>query len=129
MPQTSELQLSRKITTNLTEKGHFMKSQRRLILQSIRDVTAKSKIVLLAFMLSAIARQATAQQYQLTFLEDLGGNSRGNSINDSGWIAGFSINPAIGKRHAALWRDGSILDLGTLGTPDKNSNVPWPVKN
>ena len=106
-----------------------MKSQCRLIVQSIRDVTAKSKFVLLTFMLCAIARPATAQQYQLTFLEDLGGNSRGNSINDSGWIAGFSINPSIGKRHAALWREGSILDLRTLGTPDKNSSVPWPVKN
>jgi len=80
-------------------------------------------------MLAAFAQPATAQQYELTFLDDLGGNSRGNSINNRGWIAGFSIKPAIGKRHAALWRDGSILDLGTLGTPDKNSNVTWPVKN
>src|SRR5215510_10137832 len=106
-----------------------MKSPGRRTFQSIRNVTAKSKFVFLALMLAAFAQPATAQQYQLTFLDDLGGNSRGNSINDSGWIAGFSINPSIGKRHAALWREGSILDLRTLGTPDKNSNVPWPVKN
>ena len=34
------------------------------------------------------------------------------------------VNPS---RHAVLWLDGSIIDLGTLGGP--NSSVAWPVKN
>jgi probable HAF family extracellular repeat protein len=76
-----------------------------------------------------MAQTTVAQQYQLTFLDDLGGNSRGNSINNRGWIAGFSLFQGNPKRHATLWRDGSILDLGTLGSPDRNSNVTWPVKN
>src|SRR5262249_11865536 len=84
--------------------------------------------LLLALMLAAFARPLAAQQYQLIFLDDLGGNSRGNSLNNRGWVAGFSLL-SIPRRHATLWRDGSILDLGTLGTADKNSNVAWPVKN
>lgn len=96
-------------------------------IKSTRKLTLSLLIVL---MFAALNQRVAAQQYQVTYLDDLGGNSRGNSINDRGWIAGFSINPSIGKRHAVLWRDAqSILDLGTLGTPDKNSNVAWPVKN
>src|SRR5262245_26634498 len=107
-----------------------MNSPRQHIFQWIRNIITNGQVLALIFMLAALVRPAAAQQYQLIFLDDLGGNSRGNSISDRGWIAGFSINPAIGKRHAVLWRDGQpLLDLGTLGTPDKNSNVAWPVKN
>jgi len=129
MPQANELYLFRKRPSNQWPKrGTFMNSQRKHILQSIRSIAANGRVWLLLFTLAALARPAAAQQYQLIFLDDLGGNSRGNSINNGGWIAGFSLL-TIPRRHAALWRDGSILDLGTLGTPDKNSNVPWPVKN
>src|SRR5262245_61341746 len=108
--------------------GTYMNLQRKRILPSIRSIAANGRVWLLLFTLAALARPVAAQEYQLFFLDDLGGNSRGNSINNGGWIAGFSLL-TIPRRHAALWRDGSILDLGTLGTPDKNSNVPWPVKN
>jgi probable HAF family extracellular repeat protein len=68
------------------------------------------------------------QQYQVSDLPGLGGtNSRGNSINNRDWVAGYSNLPGNQSRHATLWRDGSILDLGTLGGP--NSNVTWNVKN
>jgi probable HAF family extracellular repeat protein len=61
-------------------------------------------------------------------LPSLGGAvSRGNSINHRDWIAGYSNLPGDGSRHAALWRGGSLLDLGTLGGP--NSNVAWPGQN
>src|SRR5215813_12856252 len=117
-------------TTDLIGKGGtYMKWQRRHFFESLHRITAQSKFVLVALMLAAFARSAAAQQYQLFFLDDLGGNSRGNSINNRGWIAGFSLIPALGKRHATLWRDDAILDLGTLGGRDKNSNVAWPVKN
>lgn len=66
--------------------------------------------------------------YQVTNLSALGGTiSRGNSINNRGWVSGYSNLPGNQARHAALWRDGSITDLGTLGGP--NSSVAWPVKN
>jgi probable HAF family extracellular repeat protein len=68
------------------------------------------------------------RQYDVSNLDTLGGtNSRGNSINNRSWVAGYSNLPGNQSRHATLWRDGSILDLGTLGGP--NSSVTWNVKN
>jgi len=67
-------------------------------------------------------------RYEITkFSSSLGGTvSRGMAINSLGWVAGWS-DRADGSRHAALWRDGSIVDLGTLG--DLSSTVPWPGLN
>jgi len=53
--------------------------------------------------------------------------NRGTAINNRGLVAGFSSLPGNQTRHAALWRGGSILDLGTLGGP--NSSVVWPGLN
>jgi probable HAF family extracellular repeat protein len=53
--------------------------------------------------------------------------SRGNAINNLGWVAGFSNLPGNETRRAALWREGGFVDLGTLGGP--NSNVAWPGIN
>ena len=72
--------------------------------------------------------QAKAKQYQVSNLDTLGGTSSGgNSINNRSWVAGYSRLPDNLTRHAALWRNGSLLDLGTLGGP--NSSVTWNVKN
>jgi probable HAF family extracellular repeat protein len=66
--------------------------------------------------------------YRVTALASLGGTaSRGNSINNGQWIAGYSFLSGDAARHASLWLYGSLLDLGTLG--GANSSVPWPVKN
>ncbi len=77
----------------------------------------------------ARASLTSTTQYIVTKLSSsLGGTaSRGNSINNLGWVAGWSNLPGNGSRHAALWRDGSILDLRTLGGP--NSAVQWPGQN
>jgi probable HAF family extracellular repeat protein len=101
----------------------------------VRTMTRKASRMLLAILLAgssvpAIAQTTTVQQYRVSYLDDLGGtNSRGGSINNRGWIAGFSRLSDDQNRHATLWRDGSIFDLGTLGGADKNSSVVWPVKN
>ena len=72
--------------------------------------------------------QPKFDRYEVSDLPSLGGtNSRGNSINNRDWIAGYSALPGNQTRHAALWRDGVVTDLGTLGGP--NSVVPWNVKN
>ena len=86
-------------------------------------------LVLTSTLLAGVAHAATpADTYRVTNLPSLGGTvSRGNSINDRGWIAGYSNLPGDQSRHAALWLGGSIFDLGTLGGP--NSSVAWPVKN
>jgi probable HAF family extracellular repeat protein len=65
---------------------------------------------------------------RVTNLPSLGGTiSRGNSINDQGWVAGYSNLSGNQARHASLWLHGTLTDLGTLGGP--NSSVAWPVKN
>ena len=73
--------------------------------------------------------QRSPREYQVTKLtSSLGGTvSRGDAINNRGWVAGFSSQPSNQTRHAALWRDGSITDLRTLGGP--NSSVVWPGLN
>src|SRR5256885_15902125 len=92
-----------------------------------------SLIILIAACCGAAFAPAFAEepQYNVTSLESLGGTvSRGNSINNRGWIAGYSNLPGDEARHAALWRNGpshSLIDLGTLGGP--NSSVTWNVKN
>lgn len=66
--------------------------------------------------------------YDVAILLSLGGTrGAGNSINDRGWVAGFSNLPDDRSRHATLWISGFRVDLGTLGGP--NSAVLWPVKN
>jgi len=94
--------------------------------------------ILIAFCCGAALAQAHAQaqgtakakpkaQYNVSNLASLGGTSSGgNSINDQTWVAGYSRLPDR-NRHATLWRNSSLLDLGTLGGP--NSSVTWNVKN
>ena len=84
--------------------------------------------------LEAHAQSTPNAQYAITkFAASLGGvTSRGTAINNRGWVAGFSNLPGDNTRHAALWRDGSIRDLGTLGGPNCpacNSSVVWPGLN
>ena len=89
-------------------------------------------IILIAACCAAFAPAfAEDPQYNVFSLDSLGGiSSRGDSVNNRGWVAGFSNLPDNMSRHAALWRHGahgSIVDLGTLGGP--NSSVTWNVKN
>jgi probable HAF family extracellular repeat protein len=90
-------------------------------------------IILIAVCCGAALAQAprTAKtkkvQYNVSDLPSLGGTSSGgNSINDQSWVAGYSRLPDR-NRHAILWRNSLLTDLGTLGGP--NSSVTWNVKN
>lgn len=98
------------------------------------------RVILIAFMygcgnetevtrpLSPDAQSTATPSYSVVkFSSSLGGaQSRGVAINRTGWVAGWS-DLADGTRHAALWRDGAITDLRTLGGP--SSTVPWPGLN
>jgi probable HAF family extracellular repeat protein len=72
------------------------------------------------------ASPVSSTRYSIAVLPTLGGTSRGNAINARGFAAGYSLL-LDGTRHAALWEDDAITDLGTLGGP--NSSVPWPGIN
>ena len=75
------------------------------------------------------AAQRTFSTYDVQQLDTLGGGfGSGASINDAGWVAGSSTT-AAGDQHAALWRFGSVADLGTFGGAGTSSAVLWPVKN
>jgi probable HAF family extracellular repeat protein len=78
--------------------------------------------------MAASAKHVSNARYEVVKLsESLGGTlSLGSGINNQGWVAGYS-SEVDQTRHAALWRDGSIEDLGTLGGP--NSAVQWPGLN
>jgi probable HAF family extracellular repeat protein len=68
------------------------------------------------------------RRYHVVELSSIGGtNSRGQSINNLNWVAGWSNEDGNATRHATLWIHGFKVDLGTLGGP--NSSVQWPVKN
>jgi probable HAF family extracellular repeat protein len=75
------------------------------------------------------AQESKQIHYSVTSLGTLGGKlgSSAHSINDRGWIAGVANLTGDNVEHAALWRDGVVTDLGTLG--GSNSNVDFPVKN
>jgi probable HAF family extracellular repeat protein len=66
-------------------------------------------------------------RYEVAHLGTLGGMSRGNVINNRGWVAGYSQEGDF--RRAILWRDAVPLDLGSLAGPAGNSSVPWPGLN
>src|ERR1700730_12171169 len=98
---------------------------------SIRFSFAKaicaSSLLLMAVCCGLVADEHE-HQYTINHLPSVGGtNSRANSINNRGPLAGYSNLPGNQRRHAALWRDGALTDLGTLGGP--NSNVTWSVKS
>ena len=77
----------------------------------------------------AVAKRFPVMRYHVTKLDaSLGGtSSAGSGINNRGWVAGFSRPEGNLTLRAALWRNGGIDDLGTLGGP--NSAVLWPGIN
>ncbi len=76
----------------------------------------------------AQAHRRRSVEYHVRELPSLGGVlSAGISINDRGWVAGTSDLSGDTVTHAALWRDGRLTDLGTLG--GQNSAVAFPSHN
>ena len=100
----------------------------------IKEVTQPLFVIVALVCVALVPAHAQGQvqakaktQYNVSTLPGLGGTSSGgNSINDQSWTAGYSRLPNR-NRHATLWRNSLLSDLGTLGGP--NSSVTWNVKN
>jgi len=95
--------------------------------------TPKGMIAITLFSALAAPVQLAAQEmknnphhrYSVMSLVSLGGTMSGaSSVNERGWVSGFSTLPGDQTQHAVLWRHGQKIDLGTLGGP--NSSVAWP---
>lgn len=94
----------------------------------MKNLIARSLILASVALAAAVPADADASEYRVTHLPSIGGTvSRGYSINNRGWVAGYSNLAGDQSRHATVWLDGTAFDLGTLGGP--NSSVAWPVKN
>lgn len=91
--------------------------------------TAFLSITALALLLTTPAQNTPTARYTIINLGTLGGvfGSSAHSINNKGWIAGVANLSGDTVEHAALWRNGVVTDLGTLG--GDNSIVDFPVKN
>src|SRR5262245_49309089 len=75
-----------------------------------------------------LAKKKKTIRYKVVTLNTLGGTLGGGiSINNPGWVAGFSTQDGNLTAHATLWRDGETVDLLTLGGP--NSALGFPAKN
>src|SRR6266550_2058370 len=105
--------------------------------QRIQFITKKASRTCLTILIAACCAAALAQtqakgkpkvQYNVSTLASFLGatSSGGNSINDLSWVAGYS-RMENRDRHATLWRNSLLTDVGTLGGP--NSSVTWNVKN
>ena len=71
-----------------------------------------------------------AQTYRVETLDGLGGEAGANGINERGWVVGQANKVGDNVSRAAFGYDGPApIDLGSLGGPDTNSAVAWPVKS
>ena len=85
-------------------------------------ITATIFFVAFATPLPLIAQHT---HYTVTDLGTLGGTfSVALSMNNKGLVVGLSALPGNTQSHGFLWKNGVLIDLGTLGGP--NSNAPWP---
>src|ERR1039458_6025678 len=62
------------------------------------------------------------RHYTVVDLGTLGGTfSIAYGINDRGQVDGFATVPGDGLTHAFVWKNGPLVDLGTLGGPNSQS--------
>jgi probable HAF family extracellular repeat protein len=70
------------------------------------------------------ASQERPSGYRVVLLAGLGGtSSAGHSINNRGWVTGYSDLPGDRARHAGLWKGRAAVDLGTLGRAQQRRAV------
>jgi probable HAF family extracellular repeat protein len=91
-------------------------------------IAALTAVSLVVWGGPAVAQDPPSIAYHVRPLPSLGGLlSAGTSINDRGWVTGTSDLSGDAVTQAALWRDGRLTNLGTLG--GQNSAVAFPSHN
>jgi probable HAF family extracellular repeat protein len=97
----------------------------------MKSSTRNCTTLALLAMFVISAQLAAETRYRVINLDTLGGTSGGaNSINNRGWITGTTKLAGNQFSRATLWISNSApVSLGTLGGPNSNSAVAWPVKN
>jgi probable HAF family extracellular repeat protein len=94
----------------------------------MRQISLTALAIAICCAFAPAANAADADTYSVSTLPTLGGTrTQGDSINNRGWVAGFSTYVGNLHRHATAWYGGAIHDLDTLGGP--NSSIVWPVKS
>jgi probable HAF family extracellular repeat protein len=100
------------------------------ILKSIVTITAFATLPMSLEISAQNLQSGTGQiHYSVINLGTLGGTESNGfgGVNNRGWVTGDANLAGDLNEHAALWRDGVITDLGTVGGP--NSSAPMPVKD
>jgi probable HAF family extracellular repeat protein len=70
-------------------------------------------------------QQKQQPRYTVTDLGTLGGTfSLAGSVNNRGWVDGYSTLAGDQSQHGFLWRNGVMIDLGTLGGPNSIALFP-----
>ena len=78
--------------------------------------------------LASAQQRATETSYAVTNLGTLGGTlSSAFGINNLGWVTGAANLQGDQTEHPVLWRNRTIVDLGTLG--GGNGSAGFPLKN
>jgi probable HAF family extracellular repeat protein len=106
----------------------------------MKDTIVRAMIAIALFAPLIAPVQLTAEQppysaqqhvrYIFMDLGTLGGTfSEADGINNRGEMAGYSTLPGDQVAHAALWRNGAIIDLGTLGAPNSVAAEAAPQPN
>lgn len=83
---------------------------------------ATALVVVLAVPVCTSAQDQTQRlplpRYTVTDLGTLGGTySIAGGLSNTGWVEGWSLMSGDTTRHPFLWRNGKMVDLGTLGGP------------
>src|SRR5215472_992969 len=98
----------------LPEHGGLGNSRKRTLMSC--KLSNFWTVVVIAALIAQAQASGRRDRYVVVNLGTLGGTfSSAYGINNLGWVIGAANLAGDQTEHPVLWRDGSIIDLGTLG--------------